>query len=354
LIRYRPMRLRDIPECGRIVASHPTLGPRYGGEIANVCAVWRRLFANEWYFTSAVFEEVEGTRVRVLGAGLAAFVADDFLQEAKNPPSFWLGPEITRRVTRGDSPLLTEKQVAEANSRDGLNLLVLQTGLNPEHFVQSEAQVVAATAFVEDHRGFRLKEAFVQAESPEHLAGILNFGALVLGATEETNLDSDPQRLQQIVHEPHLVGLNRETVARQRGSWLASLFAYKAPRLGFSRSEQQLLLAAMRGKTDEELSNWLCVSLSAVKKGWRAIYGRVAEHLPDLIPDQLSEGTLTLDRGKEKKRPLLAYLREHPEELRPISRKALQTPSAVPSILVNRKLSLRHSSLLRSSRNILK
>jgi hypothetical protein len=38
LIRYRPMRLRDVPECVRIVASHPTLGPRYGAEIANLSA----------------------------------------------------------------------------------------------------------------------------------------------------------------------------------------------------------------------------------------------------------------------------------------------------------------------------
>lgn len=345
------MRLRDIPECGRIVASHPTLGPRYGAEIANVCAVWRRLFANEWYFTSAVFEEVEGTRVRVLGAGLAAFVSDDFLQEAKNPPSFWLGPEISKRVTRGDSPLLTEKQVAEANSRDGLNLFVLQSGLNPEHFGRPEAHVVGATAFVEDHRGFRLKETFAQAESADHLAGLLKFGTLILGATEEKDLGSDQARLQQIVQEPHLVGLNRETVARQRGSWLASLFAYKAPRLAFSRSEQQLLIAAMRGKTDEELSNSLCISLSAVKKRWRAIYARVTEQLPELIPHQLFEDTLPLDRGKEKRRPLLAYLREHPEELRPISRKLLQTSSVFPGIHLNRELSPRHSSLLRSSRN---
>lgn len=184
MIRYRPMRLKDIPECARIVASHPTLGPRYGTEIANVGALWRRLFASEWYFTHTVFEEVEGARVKVLGAGLAAFVSDDFLQEAKSPPSFWLGLEITRRVLHGNSPLLTEKQVAEANSCQGLNLLVLQTGLNPEHFKQPESVFVAAKACAECHRGFRLKEAFAQAESGEHLAGLLNFGTLLLGATD--------------------------------------------------------------------------------------------------------------------------------------------------------------------------
>ncbi len=60
----------------------------------------------------------------------------------------------------------------------------------------------------------------------------------------------------------------------------------------------------------------LGVSLSAVKKTWRTIYGRVTAKSPGLIPDQVPE-ELSSERGKEKKQRLLAYLREHPEELRP-------------------------------------
>ena len=37
---------------------------------------------------------------------------------------------------------------------------------------------------------------------------------------------------------------------------------------------------------------------------------------PGLIPDQVPE-EVTWERGKEKKQRLLAFLREHPEELRP-------------------------------------
>ena len=132
------------------------------------------------------------------------------------------------------------------------------------------------------------------------------------------------QRLEQIVQKPHLVGLTRETAARQRGSWFASLFVYQAPQLGFRRSEQQLLLAAMGGATDEELSDSLSVSLSAVKKAWRSIYTRVTEQLPELVPRQLTDEDLPQDRGKEKKRRLLTYLRDHPEELRPRSRRLVQ------------------------------
>lgn len=346
-IRYRPMRLKDIPECAKIVAAHPTLGPRYGTEIANVSAFWRRLIANEWYFTNALFEEVEGASVRVLGVGLCVFVSDDFLQEAKNPPSFWFGPEITRRVTLGYSPLLTEKQVAEANSRQGLNLPVLQTGLNPEYFTRPEATAINATAFVEGQRGYRLKETFAQGETPEHLAAMLNFGALLFNYTEGCYLDSPEENLDRIFAQPHLAGLTRETATRQKGSWLGSLFLYQPPRLGFSRSEQQLLFAAMTGKADDELTDSLGVSLSAVKKAWRAIYLRVTDRMPELIPNQLSDDGSTQNRGKEKKRRLLAYLREHPEELRPISRKLLQGHSVAPGSVPNRNSPARPASRVR-------
>ena len=47
-----------------------------------------------------------------------------------------------------------------------------------------------------------------------------------------------------------------------------------------------------------------------------AIYARVSAHSPGLIPDKVPEESNS-ERGRKKKQRLLAYLREHPEELRP-------------------------------------
>lgn len=324
MIRYRPMRLSDVPECVKLVATHPILAPRYAEGIVNLSPAWRRLLANDWFWITAVFEEVEGANVRRHGVGISVFVHEDFLHEAKKLPFFWLGPEIAKRVIGGRSPLLTEKQVAEANSREGLNLVVWQIGVNPEDVKRPEAMATGATAFVELHRGFRLKEMIVQGETPEHLAGVLNFGGLLFRHAEARYLDSPEGDPHRIVVDPHLAGLTREAAARRRGSWLASVFLYQSPRLGFSRSEQRLLLAALDGKTDDELSDSLYVSLSAVKKMWRSIYARVTEQLPELIPNLLADDVSAQDRGKEKKRPLIAYLRDHPEELRPYVRARVQ------------------------------
>ena len=100
------------------------------------------------------------------------------------------------------------------------------------------------------------------------------------------------------------------------GSWVGVLFLHEAPRFGFRPSEQRLLLTALSGGTDDELSDELGVSLSAVKKTWLLIYDRVSGHLPGFSSNRdAMEGRA--ERGSGKKQRLLNYLREHPEELRP-------------------------------------
>ena len=131
-----------------------------------------------------------------------------------------------------------------------------------------ESWGAGVNAFLENHPGFRLNEVITQAETPEHFIGMLNAGATLYGDTDGKWQDShlDPQRA---VMEPHLTGLTREIASRQVGSWIGTLFLYRPPHSGFSRSEQRLLWAALHGGTDEELSDTLCISQSAVKKAWR-------------------------------------------------------------------------------------
>ncbi|HEY1865951.1 MAG TPA: hypothetical protein VGG55_02680, partial [Candidatus Acidoferrales bacterium] len=127
-----------------------------------------------------------------------------------------------------------------------------------------------------------------------------------------------------------IVGITRELEFERLGSWVGSLFDYHPPMFGFSPSEQRLLLCALDGEmgTDQELCEKLRISLTTVKKMWLSIYDRVAEGMPEWIPDHARADMGPPERGKEKRRRLLAYLREHPEELRPVSRKHLQQRSA--------------------------
>jgi DNA-binding CsgD family transcriptional regulator len=135
-----------------------------------------------------------------------------------------------------------------------------------------------------------------------------------------------------MIREPHVAGITREMALSRPlesiTSSIGSLFHYDPPRFGFSGSEQRLLISALAGGTDEELSSDLGISLSTVKKTWRSVYDRVSACLSDLIPGNSRPGGEASKRGRDKKQHLLTYLREHPQELRPVSKNLLQQRSA--------------------------
>jgi hypothetical protein len=320
-IRNRPMQPKDVRECAQVIASHPVLRARYGDAIRHLGPAWLRLLGSD-AFIASVFEDVQGSKPKILGAGISAFVTDDFVKEVKTPPSFWIGRELASRVAQGKSPLLSGKELRACNSSGGLNVAVWQTGVLPEHLVDGEIGGPIMAAFIELHRGFLLKEIVTQAEFLEHVGALRISGGFLWSPSGYGDLSGvAPEKL---IREPHAAGVSRDLALDVPGSWIASMFIYEAPRFGFSASKQRLILSALDGATDKELAHRLGVSLATVKKTWRSIYERVASCAADLVPDSSSGGGSARERGKEKKHQLLAYLREHPEELRPVSRKRLQ------------------------------
>ncbi len=314
-LRYRPMRPEDVGECVEIVKAHPLLGLQYGSAIRDLRSVWLSLIGRE-AFRGFVFEDAKDSQVRTAGVGVSIFVSDDFLFELKTRPSFWIGPELTKRLLSGDFPLLSDRQVRDANANGGLNLVTWVGALNADHLQSAEGLAAMIAAFVEVHRGFLLKEITAHAMTLENLEGAIRSGGLFFNPVEGRYVESLDRPLHEVFAAPHLIGLTRELAIARVGTWIGSLFVYQPPQFGFRPSEQRLLLAAMQGGTDEDLARTLEISISAVKKTWRSIYERVSAHSPGLIPDQVP-AELTPERGKEKKQRLLAYVREHPEELRP-------------------------------------
>jgi hypothetical protein len=230
---------------------------------------------------------------------------------------------------RGDSPLLSDRRLREANSCGGLNLVVWEGCIRQEFEQHTEVHRKILSVFIEEHCGYLWKEAIAsQMESVERLQWTLQTGGLLWNPARGRYVESLEKDPREILKEPHLIGVTREIERGRPGTWVGALFDYHPPQLGFSRSEQRLLLSALSDRTDEELSKDLGTSLSTVKNTWRSIYNRAASRLPNLFPDH-PKGDLRLSqRGKEKRRFLLAYLREHPEELRPVSRRLLQQGAA--------------------------
>ncbi len=323
-LRHRPMQPEDIPECVDIVANHPVVGPRYGATIKLLPEAWRRMLQCEAQIAVVVQAE-EGLGAPVCFSGIGLIVRDDFLLEMKKSPHFWIGPELARRIVSGESPILTGEELREGNSRGGLNLVCWESCVRSEYEANGEVQRYMVSGFIETSRGYLWKEVISsQSWNPEHLDFILTTGGYFWDARAGGYTSTLTKTSREIVSEPHILGITRDLELRRTAhwgtSWVGALFDYHPPVLGLSRNEQRLLLCALRGETDEQVAELLELSLSAVKKKWVSIYRRVETRLPELLPNSSESGLSASGRGKEKRRRLLAYLREHLEELRPNSR----------------------------------
>jgi hypothetical protein len=319
-LRWRSMQPRDVPACAEIVASHSVIGRRYGDAIKNLSRAWLSLLGSE-AMTTAVFEEVVRDRVHLLGVGVGLFVHDEFVRELKKPPHFWVGPELIKRVLKGASPALSDREVREANSDGGLNELVWETIALERFAKRTDLYHLMGRAYIEIHRGYRFKEMITsQAESPERLQWAVDAGGLLWEPKSAKYLKSLKKSGEDFARKPHIVGITRELEFERSGSWIGVLFDYHAPRIWFTPAEQRMLRAAIssRIETNPVLAKKLGVSLPAVKKLWLSIYARVARHAPEVMagPDKSGDER---KRGAEKKRRLLAYVEEYPEELRPMS-----------------------------------
>jgi hypothetical protein len=205
--------------------------------------------------------------------------------------------------------------------------VVWQNTIHPEDMRRAEVGTPVMAAIEDFCRGFRLRELIGQADCLEHLHAMRNAGGLYFHRAEDRYGNFPDVGALDFGSEPRNTGLPRDLALSHSALWVGSLFLYAPPRFSFSRSEQRLLSLALKGGIDEELGNELSISLSAVKKTWRVIYDRVAAYQPGLVPTNSQSKEWTQDRRKQKKQRLLAYLREHPEELRPVSRKLLQQES---------------------------
>ena len=256
-LRYRPMRKEDVGECVEIVATNPVIGPRYGTEISNLRSAWRRLVGCE-AMRAVVFEELNADQIRLWGMGVGIFVHDDFIREIKTPPLLWFGPELAKRLMQGDSLALSDKEVRDRNSKGGLNLLVWEACNLREFVTRPDVFHLHVTAFLELYRGYLCKEAITtQAESAGRLHWAMDAGGMLWNPVKGRYEKSLGRDVNEVFMEPHVVGSTPDVELSRPGSWVGAIFDYHPPKLGFTRSEQRLLLSALPGRTDEELSEEL-------------------------------------------------------------------------------------------------
>src|SRR5262249_19116595 len=73
---------------------------------------------------------------------------------------------------------------------------------------------------------------------------------------------------------------------------------------------------AAEGLIDAQIAGQLGISPAAVALRWRSVYARVAERVPSALHDT-APSSAGRGRGHEKRRRVIAFVSEHPEEMRP-------------------------------------
>jgi hypothetical protein len=299
-----------------LVSAHPEEQRRYGAELKELPSAWLKLLRTGSLNTSVV-EDTDSSTSGLVALGVSVFIADEVLHELKTPPRAWIGTTLTNRAHSKASGILTAEQIREGNSHLGLNL-VIWTGVVSKSRSEQAIHVELFRSFFDAHLGYQIKEIVCQPLDLQQIYATFQAG-LFWFSKEGQYIDGRLLRTEELSNGPFLMGSDRETANRAFGSWFSGLLLSQSPaRLYFRPSEQRLLLAALSGLTDEELADELGISLSAVKKSWCTIHKRALCDWADRTANNEEDDGVDRKRGKERKQHLLAYLREHMEELRPI------------------------------------
>ena len=311
-LAYRPLEAADLEPCLALAASEYA---ENADVYPDVPRLWHKLLTAGMLNGMVLEDLTRPPGTRLASFGTSVFVTPEFAAEVRCGETPGPAALLARRLRNGESPVLPPAEVRRANSGPGLHLLVLHYAEVSGPFSPDQVQGIHSKqveSFFYVHGGYWFAEMLV-----EHRKAVLCQFALESGFRVRADYAAYYQTHTPPPNErPLLVGITREETLPHPGLHVSRLFLHTPPRFHFKPREQALLLRALLDETDAEIADALGVSPPAVKKRWNGIYERAAETTPVLFPES-AEGHPT-QRGQEKRRHLLRYLRLHPEELRPV------------------------------------
>ena len=300
---WRPISEADLVTCLEIQPA--SLGDQIVGRSAAL-RVWEGLLENPSFLANVIESERPVGRHKIVACGMGVFVTRAFMDREIRNPRPGVNSRIIAAIASGESIVLSRTQIAAGNAGDGLDFVNMYGAwregvLNPDQL--AEVHALLGTSFVEHFAGYRFNRVLKEA--------IGKSGIALARATGTYRFIAEFKE-----SESALVVATRESVLTAPYSVAAKMYRYQEPVLRLRPAEQKLLAAALGGKTDAELSAEIGLSIEAIKKRWMSIFARVDEFKPEILSrsDEESDG-----RGPQKRHRVVAYIRSHPEELRPFS-----------------------------------
>ena len=302
-MHWRPFRKADLQHCLEIEPA--SLGDGIVGRSAAV-RVWNGLLEHPSFHATVIESDGEIAGHQIVGCGMGIFVTAAFADAVTASPRPGLNSRIIAAIAAGERILLGRDEIAEGNAGSGLDFVNLygtwRDGIMTEGQL-ADVHALLGRGFVEHFAGFRFNRVLKEAIGDSRIAFARATGTYRL-------LAEFPEC------ESALAVVTRESALAAPYSVAASIYRHRAPVLRLRPAEQELLMAALSGKTDAELSSDLALSLEATKKRWLSIFDRIDAFKPDILVQPEAESDA---RGPQKRHRVVAYVRNHPEELRPYS-----------------------------------
>jgi len=237
---------------------------------------------------------------------MGVFVSPDFADREIANPRPGLNDRILASIANEQSVVLTRDEIAAGNAGEGLDFVNLygtwrDGSLNPDQL--AEVHALLGTSFAEHFAGFRFNHVLKETIGEPLIALARATGTYRIVAEFP---DSNSA----------LAVVTRESALAAPYSVASSIYRYQPPVLRLRPAEQELLAAALSGKTDAELSAELSLGLESIKKRWLSVFDRVTQYKPEILDQGDPDSG---ERGPQKRHRVVAYVRSHPEELRPYS-----------------------------------
>lgn len=277
---------------------------------SRLVSLWTELLRTQSCATVGVDDRRRPPQTRLVGFGISVFATDDFTERVLAGHPF-LSRAFLEQWETGPRPYLKTDEVAEANANDGLNLIILHYGWCKDVAPQDlgTIQILQTERFVYQHAGYLTKTYVHEVFGPALREFMIGGGMQVKHDYREPQWREPLARVMED-DWPYLTMHGSEP---SRPGTLASFFRSKGtrPRFAFSPAEQRLLLLALEGRSDEDLASAMGISEWTVKKRWQNVYAKVEAVDATIVSPH------TDDKLRQRRRYLLAHLREHLEELRP-------------------------------------
>lgn len=310
-LRFRPTTRRDFPECLELLPAWLVLEEGLRRALPDL---WPRLL-DEPAIITTVMEDLAlpaGQRIQGWGWGIVLPEAWAEQRGLTRAPTSYVTRQIYGGLLDGSLALMSDAEIGVVNAEGRYHFLNFYTQRNDDlsdPYAQS-VLTIANEAFRLSATGYNTQVMYFET-SERDAPAIVAAGFLQRPYVDQRAL----QGLAPAGRPAFMAVTRNEALAGLPGTSVRHVFEHHPPMFRFSASQRRLLWLALFDESDAHLTERLEVSVHGLKKLWRGIYERIEDQMPEFFGE--SGGDEDGKRGPEKRRQVLAYVRQRPEELRP-------------------------------------